>query len=593
MYCFRLVILLYTLLLFYTLRVSSLHVKKLSEENCTAILNKSGQKIGNQSLLQSSESAEELLVQCPTWFHWNRESGACQAGPQLDGIVLSNLKTHQTSILQCNCMTADEDTLRLGACLYTCNAISGYYPLPCHVSDLTNFTCADLNRQGPLCGECRDGYAPPVYSYELECVKCENYHYNWLKYLAVAFLPLTVFFVIVTFFSISFTSPLLSGVVMFFQLVTNPTQMTVIILLAQSGLLSISITVVRVISTLAIMWNLDFLRVAYPPFCLHPKITTLQTLALDYLIASYPLLLIILTYVLVRLHDGDYKLVVWVWKPFSRLKFRRQQRTSMIDVFASFVFLSTSRLLTASFNFLMPTYMYIAANGNTTNMTMKHFVLNAPTVEYFGRKHLPFALLALVVLLLAVVLPILLLLVYPFHWFQSLLNKLNLNSHALRTFMDVFQGSFKDGTNGSRDCRFFSAFLLLIGLLQAVIFSLTLSSFFYPMVNITILVYCILLIVFQPYKRKLHNAIAVTMAIAEFCTIWGLMINIQALGGLKCTLESKVMENICGIFVYVSIILMGIGIAIPFLYLFGLLFTLVFITLFKKNCKFTRIFSKI
>ena len=61
-------------------------------------------------------------------------------------------------------------------------------------------------------------------------------------------------------------------------------------------------------------WNLDFFRTLYPRFCLHPNMSTLQVLALDYIIAAYPLLLI--TYTLVKLHNCNCRLVVCLWKPF-------------------------------------------------------------------------------------------------------------------------------------------------------------------------------------------------------------------------------------------------------------------------------------
>ena len=53
------------------------------------------------------------------------------------------------------------------------------------------------------------------------------------------------------------------------------------------------------------IWNLDFFRLLYTPLCLHPNTTTLQVLSLDYIIAVYPLLLIIFIYTLVRLHYKD------------------------------------------------------------------------------------------------------------------------------------------------------------------------------------------------------------------------------------------------------------------------------------------------
>ena len=40
------------------------------------------------------------------------------------------------------------------------------------------------------------------------------------------------------------------------------------------------------------MWNLDFYRMNGSPLCLHPRVSTLQVITLDYAIALYPLVLI-------------------------------------------------------------------------------------------------------------------------------------------------------------------------------------------------------------------------------------------------------------------------------------------------------------
>ena len=126
-------------------------------------------------------------------------------------------------------------------------------------------------------------------------------------------------------------------------------------------MLVINKPLIAVLTSIAGIWNLDFFRLVYEPFCLHPNMTTLHVQVLEYAIAVYPLLLIVLTYMMVSLHDNNFKPVVWLWKPFRwLLKHIKQQwnvRTSLIDVFASFIFLSTSRLLTASFNVLVPTYV--------------------------------------------------------------------------------------------------------------------------------------------------------------------------------------------------------------------------------------------
>ena len=62
-----------------------------------------------------------------------------------------------------------------------------------------------------------------TYSYALGCVKCKDYKYNWIAYLAVVYIPLTLFYIVVALFSaINFTSPTLHGVITFFQIAVSP-----------------------------------------------------------------------------------------------------------------------------------------------------------------------------------------------------------------------------------------------------------------------------------------------------------------------------------------------------------------------------------
>ncbi len=59
-------------------------------------------------------------------------------------------------------------------------------------------------------------------------------------------------------------------------------------------------------------------------------------------------------------------------------------------------------------------------------------------------------------------LPFLLLILYPSHLFQKLLNCCGLSRPAVHAFADAFNGCYKDGTNGTRDCCSFAGFYLLV-----------------------------------------------------------------------------------------------------------------------------------
>ena len=53
------------------------------------------------------------------------------------------------------------------------------------------------------------------------------------------------------------------------------------------------------------VWNLYFFQLVYKPFCLHPNLSIVQIMCLDYAIAVYPLLLIVvLTFMLFKLYEG-------------------------------------------------------------------------------------------------------------------------------------------------------------------------------------------------------------------------------------------------------------------------------------------------
>ena len=87
---------------------------------------------------------------------------------------------------------------------------------------LNSDVCGSKGRTGHLCGDCIEGYAPPVYSYSVECVRCNetSYKYNIIKYISCAYVPLTIFYIIVVLKKISITSHKMSGLVFVCQILT-------------------------------------------------------------------------------------------------------------------------------------------------------------------------------------------------------------------------------------------------------------------------------------------------------------------------------------------------------------------------------------
>ena len=158
--------------------------------------------------------------------------------------------------------------------------------------------CGPYQRTGVMCGKCIDGYSSPVYSYNLSCVECSDYKYNWLKYIVIAYLPLTLFYIVVVLFRFSATSGHVVGFITISQMLTTK---AIAIILYNVSYYEVH-TITKCFLTVLSIWNLDFFRALYQPFCLAPSMTTLYIFLLDYLEAVFPMALVLLTYLLVKMH---------------------------------------------------------------------------------------------------------------------------------------------------------------------------------------------------------------------------------------------------------------------------------------------------
>ena len=470
---------------------------------------------GSDDMEPISPSSSGLWIQCTEDWYNGSEWCQCECGDSLGNLVKCNNQSLDAYLALCYCMSPYEEVLNtivVGACPYGCyhhKKNSAYYLI-------AQYECNSTTRTGQLCGRCQTGYAPPVYSYDLQCVECSSDHSaivkRWIKYIVIAFLPLTIFFIIVVTLHISATSPSLNAFIFFSQMLTAPviSRIYIPVLKGDTHPSFVGYFPLFIVSLYG-FWNLDFFRTLYNPFCLHPSMNILQVFALDYIIAAYPLFLIVVTYFLVKLHDHDFKLIVWLWKPFRRfISFRSDWdiKTSLIDAFATFLLLSYVKFFSVSFDLLNSVNLQ-NSHGHTLNQTYVYY--NA-TIVYFGEQHLPYAILAIIVIILFAILPILLLCLYPCQCFQKLLNCSRQRCTVLHTFMDTFQGCYKNRTDGSYDRRWFSAVYLISRIAFHVIGAIThemlpLSVYLTFLLILT----AIVTVVVRPYKSCKHNRVDVML----------------------------------------------------------------------------------
>ena len=268
-----------------------------------------------------------------------------------------------------------------------------------------------------------------------------------------------------------------------------------------------SFSILKIFYTVSGIWNLDFFRYLIPPFCVSDQISPLHIITLEYIVAFYPLLLTIIVYICIQLHARDCWVIVTLCKVFCKCFSSCKQRwgrkwdpfASLVHTFAAFLLLSYSKILIVSLRLLSYTQLHLPTGGT---FDPPRRVLHDPSLEWFGEKHLPFALPAIFILCIFVFLPALFLLLYPMKVFQKCLGCCGRRLLALHAFADVLQGCYKNGTNGTRDCRYFAGLYLVLRIvLLPALYGGSIFGFYDEMVSTVCLVTASLLfLLFRPYK---------------------------------------------------------------------------------------------
>ena len=270
---------------------------------------------------------------------------------------------------------------------------------------------------------------------------------------------LTVTYFLVVIFHIRATSSPLSALVFMSQIVVYTIRLNVPFhMYIENILTGFPYVALKVLLVLCGIWSLDFFHSVIPPFCVSSNIKTVHALALEYLITFYPIFLILITYVCIKLRNNNFRPVVWLWKPFQRhfVHFRRRwdPKASIINAFTTFLLLSFSKILFVSFTSLF---------SFDTHRDTKCLLYYDPTVECHT---LEYSMFATIVGCVLIIFPTILLIVYPTRLFRRCVSCCRFRRwHALQMFVESFQGQYKDGTNGTHDFRMVSASFLILRIL--------------------------------------------------------------------------------------------------------------------------------
>ena len=471
-------------------------------------------------------SFTEQTTTCPPWFiPDNTSSTGCSCHDSYAAVKCSS----EFPLLHFGyCMTynTSTETTEYGPCPYITRYNNTtvvddvfYIQLPSNVSLLNESMCGPLNREGTLCGECKDGYGIALYSYTLECSKCWGRGYGWVLYYFLELFPITVMYFLVVIFHIRATSSPLSALVFMSQIVVYIIRLNVPLnVYIENIITGFPYVALKVLLVLCGIWSLDFFRSVIPPFCVSNNIKTVHAISLEYVVAFYPIFLILITYVCIKLHDSNFRPVVWLWRPFHRYfaHFRRRwdSKASIVIAFTTFLLLSFSKILFVSFMLLYTFHVQY----NYGDIPKKCFLYYDTTVECNTQEYFIFAAIAGCVLVIFIVSPTILLILYPTRLFRKCVSCCGFRRwHALHMFVESFQGEYKDGVNGTRDFRMVSSSFFILRIVTLVSFYKTSSLWVSAEVQGVLLVCatCFYAVV-RPYKHNFRNiADILTLALLE------------------------------------------------------------------------------
>ena len=404
------------------------------------------------------------------------------------------------------CSNKDRSELCTAICSYgfcSYNGLkkdAGYYVLPNSTKSLTESICSP-NRTDRFCGRCSDNYTVYHNSWKFKCGPETLCDFGWFFYILSDIIPVTLLFFVVLVMNISFTTGNTNTFVLYGQILGHFS------LTGNDGTkFSPSIKLIqRAVTLIYNSFNMNFFAVEELSYCLWKEATFMGAMLMNYATVAFALGLVIVTIFATKLQ--------WIR---SKIFFKFHRRDSiLIHGLSAFFILCYSQASRITFNLL--SYSCLFLNEYKCQVLV---VTYAGHIDYLTGEHIPFAVLAFLVLIFMIVIPPLLLLVYPLVFKLLGLCKLSETrlAHVLWRvmpihFLDAFQSSFKN------KYRFFAGlyFLYRAAILALYVMAQSWVSF-YAMVQLMLIIILSLHSLVQPHKEMKHNIID-SLLFSNICLI--------------------------------------------------------------------------
>lgn len=379
--------------------------------------------------------------------------------------------------------------------------------------------CGLWNRKGYLCSRCKKGYGLAISNVFMSCVQRRfNHGEGWIFYIMLQLSPVIILFTTLFVIRVSVAKPPLNAYVTFCHLSLAALFVHFHRFLSPFVNDSPALIQAHYVSMVATgVWAMSFTGlirgVGITDFCVDTNINIQQAFILTQIKSLFPLLLIAFTYMCIQLHNWNFKLIVWLWKPFRRCFSHYAEvwnsKLSLVDVFSTYLLLSYSRYIIVLYFMYSFQHTY-RAPGGWNRMTR---LLYNPSVTYFHlSEHLPYALVLLFTLLTVAVPPVLLLAFYQTKLLQRILSCVHLQHKlSIHIFVDLFQGCYRNGLDGGYDLRFTASFYIILRIAVLLTYIGCNNTSFTSCDTLLMFIWVFLLLLFfsivRPYKDQCMNVV--------------------------------------------------------------------------------------
>ena len=356
------------------------------------------------------------------------------------------------------------------------------------IRNVSKLLCIN-NREGILCGQCVANNSVYYHSPLYKCGKEDYCKYGIVFYLLSEVVPLTIIFIVIIMLNVSFTNGAVNGIILYAQIFD-----AFIINIHTIEHFEKSIApLTNAYKAIYTMSNMNYFSIDQLSFCLWQGATTLDIIAWKYFTIVYGFCLILVTVFL--LNTTTCKKLCICWRPHNL-------KNAVIHGLTAFLVMCYSQC--AKVSFLLLTTTTLNHHDLHTNKTV---VLFSGENEAFDGIHSKYAIPALLFITVIVILPPLILFLYPLSFkllalcHLSELKVVNFISNKIpMQLFDSFQSCYED------KFRFFSGLYFFYRIVPLILYAANTDMIlFYFCVEVFLIMALALNATLQPYKNKWHN----------------------------------------------------------------------------------------